>query len=227
MRYEVVKNERRGFRETPVLEQVTQQVTQQVTDAVTRNVSETSSQDAARYDTTTAADELTTDCLLIPHEVRWSDFGERGVYATEPISAGTCAVVFGGFVTQGPGFRRLPEHRQRHSLQIGEDLFLVSDEPLNDGDFINHSCEPNLGFVSEISLVALRQIEPGEELTFDYATCDSLPYDEFECECASPSCRTKVTGQDWMSPALQVLRAGHFSPYLQRRIDALRASLNR
>jgi hypothetical protein len=167
-------------------------------------------------------DELTTDCLLVPHDVRRSDFGEHGVYATESISAGTQIVVFGGFVTPGPKFRQLPEYRQRHSLQIGEDLFLACGQTLNDGDFINHSCEPNLGFVSETILAAFRHIEPGEELTFDYATCDSSPYDEFECECGSPTCRTKVTSEDWMSPAIQQLRAGQFSPYLQRRIDALR-----
>ena len=178
--------------------------------------------DAAWPNVADEADDLTTDCVLIPHEVRRSDFGEHGVYATESISAGTHTVVFGGFVTQGPKFRQLPEYRQRHSLQIGEDLFLACGQTLNEADFINHSCEPNLGFVSEIILAAVRHIEPGEELTFDYATCDSMPYDEFECACASPTCRVKVTGEDWLSPAIQQLRAGQFSPYLQRQINALR-----
>lgn len=196
-------------------------VTSQHPDSVASEMLEPSPQAAAGHDTASNDDELTTDCLLIPHEIKLSNFGERGVYATESISVGTPAVVFGGFVTQGPQFRRLAAYRQRHSLQIGEDLFLACGEKLNDGDLVNHSCEPNLGFVSEITLVAIRHIEPGAELTFDYATCDSLPYDEFECECASPTCRLKVTGEDWMSPAVQQLRAGHFSPYLQRRIDAL------
>ena len=182
----------------------------------------TSPKDPGWTDLVDEIDDLTTDCLLIPHDVRRSGFGEHGVYATESISAGTHTVVFGGFVTQGPKFRQLPEYRQRHSLQIGEDLVLACGQTLNEADFINHSCEPNLGFVSEIILAAIRLIEPGEELTFDYATCDSLPYDEFECECAAPTCRLKVTGEDWMSPTLQQLRAGQFSPYLQRRIDALR-----
>jgi SET domain-containing protein len=190
-------------------------------DNVKNSMSSNGSQASAWHDAPEAADELTTDCLLVPHEIRRSNFGERGVYATESIPAGTHTVVFGGFVTQGRQFRQLPEHRQRHSLQIGEDLFLACGPTLNDGDFVNHSCDPNLGFVSEITLVALRHIGSGEELTFDYATCDSLPYDEFECECASPICRVKVTGEDWMLPALQQLRAGQFSPYLQRRIDAL------
>ena len=192
-------------------------------DIVTNEMPRVSPKGSVQHATITVADELTTDCLLIPHEIRRSDFGQFGVYATESISAGTHAVVFGGFVTQGPRFRQLPEYRQRHSLQIGEDLFLACGEALNDGDLVNHSCEPNLGFVSEISLTSLRNIKSGEQLTFDYATCDSLPYDEFECECASASCRVRVTGQDWMSRTVQELRAGHFSPYLQRRIDALRS----
>ena len=101
-------------------------------DIVTNEMSRVSPKGSVQHATITVADELTTDCLLIPHEIRRSDFGQFGVYVTESISAGTRAVVFGGFVTQGPRFRELPEHRQRHSLQIGEDLFLACGEALND-----------------------------------------------------------------------------------------------
>lgn len=205
-----------------MIHRLTNELAKEVSNAVTKEMSGTSPKGPVLHPTWTADNELTTDCLLIPHEIRRSDSGGRGVYVTESISPGTHAVVFGGFATQGPQFRQLPGHRQRHSLQIGEDLFLVCGETLNTGDLINHSCEPNLGFISEISLVALRHIKLGEELTFDYATCDSSPYDEFECECASASCRIKVTGEDWMSPTVRELRAGHFSPYLQSRIEALR-----
>lgn len=167
---------------------------------------------------------LTMDEVLVPHEVlptTHRDDTELGVFATAGIAAGTTCVVFGGFVTPGPTFRLLDPQRQHHSLQIGDDLFLTCAETLSDGDLINHSCEPTLGFVGEITLVALRNIRAGEQLTFDYATCDSQPYDEFECECGTPSCRIKVTGEDWMQPEVQERNRGYFSPYLQRRIDAL------
>lgn len=167
----------------------------------------------------TVATTLTTDFVLVPHEVRHGSSGAT-VVATAPIDADTICVVFGGFVTPGPRFRSLPEHRRHHSLQIGDDLFLVCGEELTSGDFVNHSCSPNLAFVGEISLAALRPIAAGEELTFDYATCDSSPYDEFECECASTNCRGRVTGDDWRSPEIRARLAGRFSPYLQRRIDA-------
>ena len=89
---------------------------------------------------------------------------------------------------------------------------------------LNHSCEPSCGLVGATILVARRDIEVGEELTFDYATCDSSDYDEFTCLCAEPSCRGVVTGLDWTKPELQATYAGWFSPYLARRIAALPAS---
>lgn len=68
----------------------------------------------------------------------------------------------------------------------------------------------------------MRRIHPGEEVTIDYAMCDGSPYDELACACGSASCRGRVSGEDWRNPDLWVRYAGYFSPYLQRRIDALR-----
>ena len=72
-------------------------------------------------------------------------------------------------------------------------------------------------------LVALRDLEVGEELTFDYATCDGTDYDEFVCACGAATCRGTVTGRDWLLPRAQERYAGWFSPYLARRIAALPA----
>jgi hypothetical protein len=51
---------------------------------------------------------------------------------------------------------------------------------------------------------------------------DTMPYDEFECGCGQPTCRGKVTGNDWQKPELQKRYAGFFSPHVQRKIDTLR-----
>jgi hypothetical protein len=72
-----------------------------------------------------------------------------------------------------------------------------------------------------VILIAARDIEAGEELSYDYATSDGSDYDEFECVCGSESCRGKITGHDWMLPELQLRYRGSFSPYLARRIAAL------
>ena len=68
----------------------------------------------------------------------------------------------------------------------------------------------------------MRDIEAGEELTFDYAMSDGEPYDEFDCHCGADSCRGRVTGNDWKLPKLWLKYDGYFSPYLARRIENLR-----
>ncbi len=64
----------------------------------------------------------------------------------------------------------------------------------------------------------MRDIEPGEEICFDYAMTDSYPYDEFDCQCRSPMCRGRITANDWRLPDLQEHYRGYFSSYLEKRI---------
>ncbi len=37
--------------------------------------------------------------------------------------------------------------------------------------FMNHSCNPNVGYKGQITFVAMRNIRTGEELAFDWAMC--------------------------------------------------------
>ncbi len=115
----------------------------------------------------------------------------------------------------------MPRFTQR-VLQIDEELYILTAEEKEPNDCFNHSCEPNLGFTGQIGLVTLRDIDAGEELTFDYAMSDGEPYDEFDCHCGMPTCRHKVTGNDWKLPSLWEKYEGYFSPYLARRIHTLR-----
>jgi hypothetical protein len=103
-------------------------------------------------------------------------------------------------------------------LQVEDRLFLVP-RPIGEGDYVNHSCNPNAGLSGQIGLVAMRDIKIGEEVCFDYAMCDTMPYDEFTCGCGSLNCRGKVGGDDWKKPVLQKRYSGYFSPHVQRRIN--------
>jgi len=150
--------------------------------------------------------------------------GGRGVFAREKVRANDVLIVWGGEVVTGESLREMWEEKHRLSLQIEEDLYLVT---ANEGpaDWVNHSCNANAGLVGQVVLVALRDIRAGEEICFDYATSDGSPYDEFECHCGAKTCRHHVTGDDWKLTELQVRYAGHFSPYIQRRIDAERRKM--
>jgi SET domain-containing protein len=59
--------------------------------------------------------------------------------------------------------------------------------------YINHSCSPNCETIEEDGRVwinAIRNIAPGEEITYDYCLYDSSPGDgEALCNCGSAKCR--------------------------------------
>ena len=150
-----------------------------------------------------------------------------GSFAVEPVLAGETVAAFGGWVVSGATLEGLGADRQSRSIQVDTDLYLVSGETPEPGDMLNHSCEPNCGLLGQLQLVAMRDIAPGEELCFDYAMCDASDYDEFQCLCQEPNCRTVVTGSDWRDPDVQEKYAGWFSPYLARRIAALPAQFER
>lgn len=110
-----------------------------------------------------------------------------------------------------------------YMLQVGEHDFFAAIDPsqVEDGDFINHSCSPNCGIKGALQLVAMRDIMPGEEITFDYAMTESSDY-EIECHCGSLECRHVIRGTDWLLPELQSRYDSFFSKYLQDKINAVR-----
>lgn len=147
--------------------------------------------------------------------------GEYGVFAKEMVFEGELLCLWGGNIWEKDEFEQLPEKNRSHGLQVYENLFQTygPEETAEAADYVNHSCNPNAGLQGPITLVAMRDIFPGEEICFDYAMSDGSPYDEFSCKCRSANCRGKVTGNDWMLPRLQEKYNHYFSPYLQKRIQ--------
>ncbi len=155
-------------------------------------------------------------------EARKNAIAGCGVYAKLAIEKGELISLWGGRIVHTSDLdSTMPRFTQR-VLQIDEELYLLTTEEEEPTDCFNHSCDPNLGFSGQIGLVAMRDIQAGEELTFDYAMSDGSPYDEFNCHCGSSKCRGKVTGSNWKLPELWDRYRGYFSPYLARRIESLK-----
>jgi hypothetical protein len=76
-------------------------------------------------------------------------------------------------------------------------------------------------------VVAMRDIRPGEELTYDYAMTDSDPRLRMQCNCRSRNCRGLVTGDDWKIPSLQRKYGGYLSWHIREKIRRLRAKAAR
>lgn len=152
-------------------------------------------------------------------EIRHPEKG-HGLYATRPFKAGELLCMWGGDILTTEQFAHCHAQHRMHSVQVAEDLYIVPYGGPEPADYVNHSCEPNAGIKGQIAVVAMRDIEPGEEICFDYAMTDATPYDEFNCACGSAQCRGLVTGRDWARPELQARYEGWFSYYVQTLIDA-------
>ncbi|MBI1385658.1 MAG: SET domain-containing protein-lysine N-methyltransferase [Rhizobiales bacterium] len=152
------------------------------------------------------------------------DKGGHAVYATAAITEGALLVVWSGTLVDGATLATLPRRVRSHSLQVEDDHYLVSLTDREPADYVNHSCNPNTGLSGQITLVALRDIAPGEEITYDYAMSDGSSYDEFPCGCGAAECRGRVSGEDWRRADLQARYGQHFSPYILRRIAAVPAA---
>jgi hypothetical protein len=68
----------------------------------------------------------------------------------------------------------------------------------NQARFLNHSCDPNCEARCEdgrIWIVALRDIRPGEEVTFNYGY-DLESYEEHPCRCGSANCANYIVAAE-------------------------------
>jgi hypothetical protein len=94
------------------------------------------------------------------------------------------------------------DYYPRYFWGVDDDLYLVSpvclpenvDEWRNeaqDENYFNHSCDPNLGYVEDNiwKIVAIRDIDAGEELTTNYQTFNIEPIQYgFICKCGTKKC---------------------------------------
>src|SRR3989344_3628683 len=73
--------------------------------------------------------------------------------------------------------------------------------PVNYGLYFNHSCNPNSAIKGKVTVVALRNIEKDEEVTFDYSLNEADIFWHIKCNCGSKNCRKIIT-----FPILEILR---------------------
>ena len=152
-------------------------------------------------------------------EVRPSKIEGTGVFAKEKILKDEPCGVLGGVIVHRNDIKEYRSLMTQVGIQIDSDFFIVptTREELEKQGVFNHSCEPNAGFSNSITFIAMRDIEPGEELVFDYAFCETA-YDGFECHCNTRTCRHKITSEDWKLRDIQEKYSEYFSPYLRSKL---------
>ena len=135
-------------------------------------------------------------------EVRRSPVHGLGAFALRRIRKGTRIIEYlGERVSHKEADRRYEskDANDAHTFLFIVDSRTVIDAGVdgNEARFLNHSCSPNCESVIEnrrVFIEAVRTIEPGEEMTYDYQIQreddDPPGIDEvFACRCGFPECR--------------------------------------
>lgn len=84
---------------------------------------------------------------------------------------------------------------------------------------MNHSCDPNTWWSGSTALVARRDIQPGEEVTYDYATADVDHEFEMDCSCGSSRCRGTISNRDYLDPDWQRQYGSNLPPHVIAAIE--------
>ena len=142
----------------------------------------------------------------------------RGVFAARDINKGEFLLSFTGTKYH---FNRKPyiesEHLRNHAVQVGPDTWI--DSSTSTARFINHSCSPNCGINGLRRLFAIRDINKGEELTWDYSTSEDADW-TWSCKCKTPSCRGTIGPWSLLPVTVKrkYIKMGIVSSWIIRRI---------
>jgi len=148
-------------------------------------------------------------CLSEWCEVRKSEIHGRGVFAVKDIPKETNIIEYiGEKISKAESDRRGWEQMDR-AKETGEAavyIFVLDSEydidgniPRNAARLINHSCDPNCeSWIDRgrIWICAVRDIEKGEELFFNYGF-DLESYEDHPCHCGSKNCVGYITGPEY------------------------------
>lgn len=139
--------------------------------------------------------------------IRPSPMQGLGAFAVRRIPSGTRLLEYtGARLTSAEADAKEPDSPPdggpHHTYLFAIDDDVVIDAGLGDNDarFINHSCDPNCDAVVEdgrIWIDAIRDIEPGEELAYDYAYVLNERHSpaakrRYPCRCGAANCRGTI-----------------------------------
>ena len=119
-----------------------------------------------------------------------SPINGRGCYAAIPLKRGRkVGELLGERITNAEAARRVAKGGKIRICELDDRWSIDASRGGDATAFINHSCEPNC--FSRVTrghmlFFALRDIEPGEEITLDYTPSQ---HPGRRCTCGAPKCR--------------------------------------
>jgi hypothetical protein len=121
--------------------------------------------------------------------IRSSAIHAAGCYTTTAIRKGARVAEYTGRLTRAEADAAYKNSPITYLFGLGDGEMVIDGHGM--AMFINHSCDPNCEtreVDGRIWINAIRNIAPGEEITYDYCLYDS-DEDEALCNCGAKNCR--------------------------------------
>lgn len=135
-------------------------------------------------------------------------FGEL-LRAVKPIRAGEVIFYLSGEIVDVP---------TKFTIQLDETRHVVTANGL--WKSMNHACEPNVRIdVDTREMIAIRDLAPGEELTFNYNTTEWDMASPFACGCGAASCAGTIRGFRHLDSRQRAAIRSWLSPFIASRVD--------
>jgi len=146
----------------------------------------------------------------------------QAVFATSPLSSDQTIFHYGAPLETIP---------TKYTLQLNE-KYHIDSRPEHEWRYLNHSCEPNTTIANikveqseggehpegSFEVKTLKDVEQGEELTFNYLATEYDMATPFKCICNAPTCVGDVKGYKYLSEEQKErLEQYGVMPYVKRK----------
>lgn len=156
--------------------------------------------------------------------VRRRDGRGYGLFATRTVAEGETILGLEGTgheLVRRDRFEAVADPRERRrrirgAWPLTRDLWVAWPRDPMGWRPLNHACDPS-AWISGLEVRARRPLDPGDEITVDYATLYDEILPDFECTCGTPGCRGTVRGSDWKSDVV-----ARYGPQVSDYIRTLR-----
>lgn len=131
------------------------------------------------------------------------------------MKAGACVVALAHVFVEAPS---------RYTIQLDASRHQAGTDEMD--DFLNHSCSPNCYLdVDRLEFRALRDLEAGEQLTFNYLTSEWSMESPFDCWCGASECSGTIQGFSHLTRERQKALEPLLSPYLRGKLRELESAV--
>ena len=134
----------------------------------------------------------------------------KGVFADKLIKKGEIVATFDGKIYDDDFDDWTPD-LLNHTIQFAKAKWRDSKGVAR---YLNHSCDPNCGIKKLFKVVAMRDIQPGEEITWDYEMTEKSDWWKLKCKCGTPICRKVIGNYRNMPRKIRQKYQGYISDWL-------------